>query len=116
MRPAELADALRSALPGVKIAMVRLADVTQAAGPTVLIRQTSGADLGLLDPIGNGARGFALQCRSPTYEGSHRLADAVLAALGGHVVEIVGDGDDRDSMSGQRGGFYARTLEITLAA
>ena len=112
-----LPAAIRAAVPGLPVEPVRFRNAADAAGPSVLWRQTGRDDSGLLDG-GRGNPVYLIECRSPTYSGAAFIARAVLDKLtaDGAIARIVDEGDAPAGPSSLRSGYYAAELVIEIGA
>ncbi len=112
-----LPAAIKAAVPGLAVAPVRFQTAKDAAGPSVLWRQTGREDSGLLDG-GRGNPTFLIEARSPTYAGALYIIGAVRDRLmtDGAVARIVEEGDAPAGPSSLRAGYYASELEVEIGA
>ena len=117
MTPAEyLHGAIRSVLPpDIPVEAIRFQSEADAAGPSVLWRQSARGDLGLLDAApGNST--FSIECRSPTYAGAQFIAAAVRDRLmaDGSLVRILSESDAPADPSSLRAGYIAAELTVEI--
>ena len=119
MTPSEyLPLAIAAALgAGVPVRAVRFQNAVEASGPSVLWRNSETTYTSTLDTLRGGLTStFEIECRAPTWAGAIQIAEDITERLqrDGSLNRILDDGDDRDTASGERGGYFAHVLEVEL--